>query len=215
MHAEQVLAREGRQHKKAEAWVRGEAAHALGPAQSESLLAQLKEMRGGAEGTPAQPSTPTNAPSRSPQQRVPDSPPKAASAFAATPVRSEEHAAPSLPWQSTAGKALVQSDAQPSGSADRATGDSPSDAATTSLGAAGSAGAAGEGRSWAGLGQIWPASVRLRLAQLWQHMQSGEALGEWDQSQLAAAALGGAVLLYAAIAERRALGLGLRRWVVA
>ena len=199
--------------------MQGEAAQRLGPAQGERMLAQLREVRGGAEGTPAQPGTPTGGPGRSPQPRFPDSPPNQAAPHGGTPAGGlDTHAACPSHLQPAAGQATAQPGMLSSSLAEPGTGGSPSGARETlpsSPGAARPAGATGGGKDWAGLGQAWSASARQRLAQLWQRVQSGEALGEWDQSHVAAAALGGAVLLYAAVAERRAVSQGLRRWVAA
>ena len=215
----QVLAREGGECSEAEAWLHSSPAHRLLSAQDRDLLlCELRELQQAAGGAPMRPETPSNHPERRPQQqqqqahRCVGSSGKAAAASRGT------------------GPAVAAPERTPTASAGAIPGGASSAAAASSLAAAHasrpapvgafkaarSAAAAGrreDGRAVMGGSSLsWPAGLQQRAMEWWRRAEGWAALEGVSQGQAAAAALGAALVLYAAFAERRALALGVRRW---
>jgi hypothetical protein len=214
----QVLGREAGRFSEAEAWLHGSTAQRLlGGKERERLLGEVRAMQREAEGAPLRPETPSNAPERAPQQQ------RGGSAGAVTKVQPAAHA----PWDAAGAKAAAAQQKQAVSSIAAATGPAPlrpsppapgdgaeGAAAAVDQGSPAVAGTAGSSRGAAAAqssGMPWPAELQQRAAEWWRRAEGWAAVQGVSQGQAAAAALGTALLLYAAFAERRALALGARR----
>ena len=211
-----MLAREGRQCSEAEAWLHSSSAQDLLSAEDRDLLlCELRQLQQATGSAPMRPETPSNAPERRPQQQGMGRPGKAAAASReAQPAGAvpEQQAAEAFvgpkDGASSSAAASILPAARASTPAARAGAD-----AMYSGGSAAASSRSAEGRDAAGGSSLfWPAGLQQHAVEWWQRAQGWAALEGVSQGQAAVAALGTAVLLYAAFAERRALALGARRW---